>query len=119
MKDDGTIQTSAVFVGVGKTTRVYKSVDDVPPDLRKRLEQTTSGSNSISILIADERGREEIARAIQGLPTPVQSRLAERMIATSEPGRRGFSMRPDWKLCLRLAVIGVAALTIWLAFTWR
>jgi hypothetical protein len=119
MKDDGTIQTSAVFVGVGKTTRVYKSIDEVPPDLRERLVQTTSGSNSISILIADERGREEIARAIQGLPTPVQSRLAGRMIARNEPDRRGFHLRPDRTLYLSLAVMGAAGLAIWLAFTWR
>ena len=79
--DDRTIQTSTIYVSVGNKLRVYKSVDEIPPDVRKKLEQSTTGANSVSILIADDRGREEIARAIGGLPTPVQSRLAGRLQA--------------------------------------
>src|SRR6059058_5389993 len=71
-----TVRTSTIFISVGNKTEVYRSVDDVPPRLRKKLEQSTNGINSATILIADRRGREEIVRAIRGLPSGVRSRFA-------------------------------------------
>src|SRR5947208_8008392 len=71
-----TVKSSTIFISVGGKTQVYRSVEDVPPGLRKRLEDSTNGINSATILIADRRGREEIVRAIRGLPSGVRSRLA-------------------------------------------
>src|ERR1700685_3049161 len=61
-----TLKSSTIFISVGDETRVYRSVEDVPGPLRKRLEQSTNGIHSATILIADRRGREEILRAIRG-----------------------------------------------------
>ena len=61
-----TLKSSTIFISVGDKTRVYRSVEDVPPPLRKKLEQSTNGIHSATILIADRRGREEILRAIRG-----------------------------------------------------
>ena len=55
-----TVKTSTIFIAKGAKTRVYRSVQDVPPQLRKELEHSTNGFNSATILIADRRGREEI-----------------------------------------------------------
>lgn len=63
-----TLKKSTIFISVGDKTRIYHSVDQVPPALRKKLEQSTNGLNSATILIADRRGRQELARAIRGLP---------------------------------------------------
>ena len=71
-----TAKSSTIFIATSDATRVYRSVGEVPPHLRRRLEESTSGSNSATILIADKRGREELVRALQGLPSEVQSRLA-------------------------------------------
>jgi len=71
-----TLKSSTIFISIGDKTRVYRSVDDVPPRLRKKLEQSTNGINSATILIADRRGRQEIARAIRGLPSGVRSPIA-------------------------------------------
>ncbi len=70
-----TLKTSTIFISVGGRTRVYRSVDEVPAQLRKKLEQSTNGINSATILIADRRGRQEIARAIRGLPAGVRAPL--------------------------------------------
>lgn len=67
-----TLKSSTIFISVGDKTSVYRSVDEVPPRLRKKLEQSTNGINSATILIADRRGRQEIARAIRGLPSSVR-----------------------------------------------
>jgi hypothetical protein len=61
-----TLKSSTIFISVGDKTRVYRSVEDVPAPLRKKLEQSTNGIHSATILIADRRGREEILRAIRG-----------------------------------------------------
>lgn len=52
-----TLKTSTIFIAKGGKTRVYHSVNDVPPLLRKQLEDSTNGFNSRTILIADRRGR--------------------------------------------------------------
>ena len=52
--------------------KVYRSVEDVPEHLRKRLFESTRGANAASILIADRRGREELVRALQGRPSDLQ-----------------------------------------------
>lgn len=70
-----TLKSSTIFISVGNRTDVYRSVDDVPPPLRKRLEQSTNGLNSATILIADRRGREEIMRAIRGGTSNLKTRL--------------------------------------------
>ena len=72
-----TVKTSTIFIakGGGKT-QVYRSVSEVPPRLRKELEESTNSFNSATILIADRRGREEILRALNGLPSGLRTRLA-------------------------------------------
>ena len=64
----GVFQTSTVLISVGGSDLVYRSVDDVPARLRTRLLKSTNGSNSATILIADQKGRKEIARAMRNLP---------------------------------------------------
>jgi hypothetical protein len=66
----GTFQTSTVLISSGGSDLVYRSVDEVPPRLRTRLMRSTSSSNSGTILIADRRGRKEIARAMRKTPEP-------------------------------------------------
>src|ERR1700722_8070002 len=71
-----TLKSSTIFISVGDKTEVYRSVADVPPPLRKKLEQSTNSINSATILIADRKGKEEIVRAIRGLPSNLRSRIS-------------------------------------------
>src|SRR5688572_24251231 len=76
----GVFQSSTVLISSGGTDRVYRSVEEVPAGLRTRLMKSTNGSNSATILIADRRGRREIARAMRNLPGPAQRRLVHTML---------------------------------------
>jgi hypothetical protein len=58
------MKTSAVLIAAGGEQQVYRSVAEVPPGLRKTLEDSTTGAYSATILIADRRGKEEIAKAL-------------------------------------------------------
>jgi hypothetical protein len=64
----GLFQTSTVLISSGGAELVYRTVEEIPPGLRTRLLKSTSGGNSGTILIADRRGRKEIAKAMGKLP---------------------------------------------------
>jgi hypothetical protein len=112
-----TIKTSTILVGLKTKTEVYRSLKEIPPRLRKKLIESTSGSNSGTILIADRGGREEIVRSVQGLPSGVQTRVGATVasprlqkIAT----RRISEVRRVWPELLLLFLL---AIVIWLVFT--
>ena len=115
-----TVKSSTIFISVGDKTQIFRSVDDVPPPLRKKLEQSTNGINSATILIADRRGREEIVRAIRGVPSGVRSRFASAL--QKEAGaeknfvRRLRSLGQNWAEILLPGAIG---LLVWMLFSMR
>ncbi len=74
-----TAKSATIFIASGDKTSVYRSVEEVPPDLRRKLVETTSGMNSATILIADKRGREELVRALQGGRSEIKCRIVETM----------------------------------------
>ncbi len=74
-----TLKTSTIFISKGDRTRVYRSVGEIPEGLRKELEKSTNGFNSATILIADRRGREEVRRALKGMPSALRTRFAPAM----------------------------------------
>jgi len=56
------IKTSAIFIATRGRTRVYRSLEDVPPRLRRELIRSTGGQDSATVVIADRRGAEELLR---------------------------------------------------------
>src|SRR5260370_8250388 len=96
-----TLKSSTIFISVGNKTEVFRSVDDVPPPLRKKLEQSTNSINSATILIADRKGKEEIVRAIRGLPSSLRSRLSTSLRHTARRDPSKFphpsaALLQDW-----------------------
>ncbi len=110
-----TVKSSTIFISTGKRTKIYRSVADVPPMLRKRLEQSTSGINSATILIADRNGREELVRSIQGLPSGVQTRVGANRRPKARVARP-VGLWNDYRHWIELAGIGILGLGIWLVF---
>ena len=66
--ESGVYQTATVLIATGRGQSVYPSVAEVPTRLRTRLVRSTKGANAGTIIIADRRGRHEIARALGGEP---------------------------------------------------
>lgn len=124
-----TLKSSTIFVSIGKETQVFRSVHEIPQKLRKQLVHTTGGWQSATILIADRRGRAELARALQGEPSPVQSRLAgsgaaRRLIASRIDPEMIHSQPAKWfELWLRrwpeLCTVAAVGIALWLVFGLR
>lgn len=113
-----TLKSSTIFISVGDKTEVYRSVDDVPAPLRKKLEESTNGIHSATILIADRRGREEIMRAIRSGRSNLKTRLTASLGAepAAEPDRRHplLIWARNWAEILIPSALG---LLTWLLFT--
>jgi hypothetical protein len=121
-----TVKTSTIFIAKGGKTQVYRSVSEVPSRLRKELEESTNSFNSATILIADRRGREEILRALNGLPSGLRTRLASSLASKPvEPPSFRASLagshavafvRRNWA---EILLPGAVGLIVWLAFNYR
>jgi hypothetical protein len=66
----GVFQTSTVLIAREGADKVYRSMEEVPGPLRSKLLKSTNSPNAATILIADRRGRQEIARVMRGLGRP-------------------------------------------------
>jgi len=120
-----TIKTSTIFIAKGDRTRVYHSMGEIPLGLRQELEASTNGFNSATILIADRRGREEVRRALKGMPSALRTRFAPSLEAQAPspepqavadvPSRWEFAQAHWRKVAIPLGV----ALAAWAAFSFR
>src|ERR1700679_2518305 len=99
LSKSGVLKSSTILISAGDTDAVYRSVKEVPAPLRRKLLKSTNGLNSATILIADRKGREEIARAIRNLPSSLQRRFLKPF--REEPDAdtaRAWLMRPRVKM---------------------
>jgi len=114
-----TVRSSTIYIAIGNRMNVYRSVDEVPPRLRKKLEETTNGLNSATILIADRRGRQELGRAMRGLPSGIRSRLAFSLAHRGESGEKRWPFWLDWRTWIELLLPGAVGLLVWMAFHYK
>ena len=104
----GMYQSSTVLISAGGADLVYRSVEEVPASLRTRLLESTNGANSATILIADQRGRREITKAMRALPGQAQRRLLDSLLGRRSPADSWLT--PARKLII-LGLVGLMALT--------
>ncbi len=72
-----TLRCSTVFVTEGDEMVIYRSIDAIPGDIREKLEEK-SRAGTATIFIANQGGRDELAKRLRGLPSRVQTRLEEK-----------------------------------------
>jgi hypothetical protein len=105
----GVFQTSTVLISGEGGEQVFRSVEEVPVALRTKLLKSTNSSNSATILIADRKGRRELAKAMRNLPGPAQRRLRSKVLG--ENAEAGKWLTPARRRLL-LAVLVLIALFV-------
>jgi hypothetical protein len=106
----GVVQTSVVLISAGGSDLIYRTVEEVPTNLRNKLIRFTNGANSATILIADRRGRKEVAKAMRTLPGPARRRLVRSALG-SRAATAALWLTPRRKRAI-LAVLTLLVLTI-------
>ena len=76
-----TLRTFTIMVYNSNGAQWFRSKDELPVELRQKLEETMQSSNSATILLADRNGREELAKALRGTPSALSARYAPKAIA--------------------------------------
>jgi hypothetical protein len=114
----GVVQTSIVLISSGGEDLVFRSVDDVPARLRSKLLRSTNGSNSATILIADRRGRKQVAKALRAAPSPTQRRLMHNAL-TRRAASAAEWLTPPRKRAVLALLIFLALLTMVAVFRLR
>jgi hypothetical protein len=112
----GLYQTSTVLIAQSGRHTIYKSVEEVPARLRTRLLKSTNGANSATILIADRRGRKEIARAMRSLPGPAQRRLMHSILASDGAAAALGWLTPGRKRAIAALILLMVLVVVGLVF---
>ncbi|MBV9760309.1 MAG: hypothetical protein JO340_07095 [Acidobacteriaceae bacterium] len=111
-----TARSSTIFISTSEETRVYRSVNEIPPELRRKLHDSTRSINSATILIADKRGQEELLRALERRPIHVQRRLSDliaKPAAPDTPPAPSRSTRAAWRKWLEILLPVALGASLW------
>ncbi len=114
----GVVKSSTILIAAGNgKSGIYRSLEEVPAILRETLVKSVNSLNSGTIIIADQRGRQEIAKAIRNLPQNSAPMKTETLL--SPPMAKGFwSVRSGAIFGLLLATFIGAVVWLVLAHTW-
>ena len=115
----GVFQSSTVLISADGADKVYRSVDDVPYPLRHRLLKSTNSPNSATILIADRRGRQEIAKAMRNLPGTGQRRLMQSLLSGSAGSDPQGRLAPKWRKTILSLILALTLALIAFVFAHR
>jgi hypothetical protein len=116
-KASGMFQTSTVLISASGADQVYRSVDDVPAGLRTQLLKSTNGANSATILIADRRGRKEIAKAMRNMPGSVQRRWVQTLMARDAATTAAEWLTPARRRAILVVIVLLTMTALALVFT--
>ena len=114
--ETSTYKTSTIFVSTGQRTRVFRSIDEVPAALRKKLNDNIAGPNCRTLIVADRRGREYLFRALKratahaGPVNACQTARGRGLIT------RWTDVRDYW---LEIGLIGLLGVASWALFHWK
>lgn len=103
------LKTSSVRVATAQKDRVYRSIEEAPPELRDKIRKVLGGPNVETILIANQEAYDQIAERLRDLaPEMPPSR------------RRSFRLRPgaggrvpaSWRIALAIGLSGISVLSL-------
>lgn len=110
-------RTGFVRVASSQGDRIYRSLDDLPADLREQARRALEGANAETILIADPESYERIVKSGGATPDDLHWLRPSKHLEDGSALHRGGAPATDrqWKVVLGVGVAGILALwAIWL-----
>lgn len=111
-----TYKTSTIFVSTGQRTRVFRSIEEVPAALRKKLNDNIGGPNSRTLIVADRRGREYLFRALKHATSQAAAAESRHSFRDRESISRWRVFREYW---LEIGLIGLLGVASWTLLYWK
>lgn len=93
---------SIVYLSTSDRTEVFRSMDEIPQELREKLVRIARRSHIETLVIANEQGREMLAQP-----------------AAERPVLSGPVLASHWKWAIISSVAGVLGLAVLAAFLYR
>ena len=133
MEDRITHKSTTILISTGSGQLAkFRSLHEVPSQLRERLWQSTAGPYSATLLIADEAGRHEIMRSLRPArgagevnavaPAAALPAAESRLRANRSPLASMSSVPArdsHWRHAAEVALLGGIGLCLWLLASWR
>lgn len=102
----GMLKTSAVMISARGGRGFYRSVQDVPEPLRRKLLEVTTSENSGTIVIADKAGKAQLTQVVARRETPPESPPVLTLPQPSEV--EAGETKTDPLLAPRRALLGIS-----------
>jgi hypothetical protein len=120
-KISGIVKTSSVMIATASENNFYRSVQEVPESLRRRLIETTNSESSGVVVIADRAGRDhwtDIVAHREAQQTPDAAAVASAEIAA--PPARAFAglSWAAWAGILLFLAAGAMVASVFQIFHW-
>jgi hypothetical protein len=93
-----TLRTSTILIASEGRTRIFRSRSEMPFELRQKLQRSLNSGTAATILIADQRGRDEILKLLRGEPSALKGApgsVRRRIRVEAAPTRTGVTL-PSW-----------------------
>ncbi len=104
------LKTSSIIIGSDERPDVFRSFDECPPMVRKRLHDTLSGRQACTIMITNREGLEALRAGVY----PNAGRNLRKL--TQEREARQPLVLPKWQvtgLALASALAATVGLLVW------
>lgn len=104
------LKTSSIIVGTADGESVFRSLEDCPPEIRRRLRETMPGPDACTITITNRETLEAIRRRTGGHVQTTRS-----VAPPPKPHWQALEL-PRWQILaggLLLTVAGLTGLLLW------
>lgn len=109
-----TYKTSTILVSTGRRTRVFKSIEEMPAKLKKRVTENMAGPNSRTLVVADRRGREYLLKALKRAG---EATVESRKKCYSDTITQNCKKLSAW--WIELGLITMLGAACWALFRWN
>ncbi len=115
--EKGSVRTSSILIALEGETRAYRTLDELPEELRLKLLESTSGPDAATILITDRAGSREVLRALQGKPSRLDSLRMLSLAGAARTPEKPKRYAVSWRIWAEVLLIGITGLAIWFLVT--